>query len=154
MSAFLHYGNGILQPDSRLHSMLGKDGPGRVGGTDRRFRSRYPHTHSHLNVATELASLTPNPVHERRRQHIQIVTGRPMIMHIPATIPIIPPTLRSEAPPPLPVLESPPRALLLLVGEVEGVEGAAAAVEVDVDAAFQFPQRTVRRHQRIRSPPL
>lgn len=33
-----------------------------------------------------------------------------------------------------------PLALLLLVGEVEGVEGAAAAVEVGVDAAFPFPQ--------------
>lgn len=63
-----------------------------------------------------------------------------MIVHIPATIPIIPPTLRSAAPPPLPVSEPPPLALLLLVGEVEGVEGAAAAVEVDVDAAFPFPQ--------------
>jgi hypothetical protein len=134
--------------------MLGKDGSGRVGGTDRRFRSRCPRTHSHLNVAIELASLTPNPVHERRRQHIQIVTGRPMIVHIPVTIPIIPPTLRSEAPPPLSVLEPPPRALLLLVGEVEGVEGAVAAVEVDVDAAFHSRKRTVRRHQRIRSPPL
>jgi hypothetical protein len=91
-------------------------------------------------LVLKLALLTSNPVHERRRQHIQIVTSRPMIVHIPATIPIIPPMLRSELLPPLPVLAPPPLALLLLIGEVEGVEEAAAAGEADVDAAFPFPQ--------------
>ena len=72
--------------------MLEEDGLGRVGGTDRRFLSRSPRTHNYRNVGIELPLLTLNQVHERRRQHIQIVTGRPMMVHIPATIPIILPT--------------------------------------------------------------
>jgi hypothetical protein len=43
--------------------MLGEDGLGRVGGTDRRC-SR---TRSYRNVGIELPSLTSNLVHERRR---------------------------------------------------------------------------------------
>ena len=123
MVAFLFHGDEILKPDSWPHSMLGEDGLGRVGETDRRFPSRCLRTHGYRNVGIELPSLTPKPVHERRRQYIQIVTGRP--------------TPRSKLPPPLPAL--PPLGLLLLA-RVEGVEGAAAALGRDVDAALPFPQ--------------
>jgi hypothetical protein len=107
------------------------------------------------NVATPLVSwyYLPNNTYRRRRQHIHIVTIVPIIVHIPATIPIIPPTPRFEPPPP------PPLLLLLLgaeavvgadaepvLGDVDWVdagavlEEVAAAIEADVDAALLYPQ--------------
>jgi hypothetical protein len=117
MSTFLHYGNGIPTSDSTqcCEKMGQEEWEGPIEDSDHAA----PRTHSRLNVAIELAPLTPNLVHERPRQHIQIATGRPMIVHIPATTPIIPPTPRSESPPPLPVSEPPPLSLLLLVGGVD-----------------------------------
>jgi hypothetical protein len=97
----------------------------------------------------------PKRWYRRRQQHVHIVMGRPIIVHIPAMMPMIPATPSFEPPSPVPPFVPPPPLPLLLpaAGVVVGadaglvldaagvvLEDCAAVTAVEVDPPAPYPQ--------------